>query len=61
MKRTAVKQHKVNLTENNQNEVDFKKIKLEETSLPLSSSVKFLTFCKKTAKKKLQGFNQSGK
>ena len=61
MKGTAVKQLEVNLTENNQNEIDLKKIKLEEVSLPLNSSVKFLTVCKKTAKKKLQGFNKSGK
>ena len=61
MRRTAVKQHEDNLTENNQNKVDLKKIKLKEVSLPLSSCVEFLTICKKSAKKKLEGFNKSGK
>ena len=61
MKRTAVKQHETNLTENNQSEVGLKNMNVKETSLPFNSCVKFLTICKQTAKKKLQGFNKSGK
>ena len=61
MKRTAVKLHDVSSTENKQNDIDLKKIKLEEISLPLNSCVNFLTFCKKTATKNSQGFNKSGK
>ena len=61
MKRSAFQQQEVISTENNQNEIDLKKIKLEEVSLPPSSCVEFQTFCKNSAKKKLQNFKKSGK
>ena len=61
MKASELKQLEVISNENNQNETELRKIKLKEVLLPVSSCVKFLAFCKKTAKKKLEGFNKSGK
>ena len=60
MKRNSVKQNEVNLTETNRNEIDSKKIKLDDVSLPLNSNVRFLIFCKKNVKIKCQGFIKSG-
>ena len=60
MKINSVKQREVNSIKNNQNDIGLNKMNVKEVSLPLSSSVKFVTFCKKTAYKKTQDFDESG-
>ena len=60
MKISLLKQHEDNSTKNNQNDIGLNKMNVKEASLPLSSSVKFVTFCKKTAYKKTQDFDESG-
>ena len=60
MKISLLKQHEVNSTKNNQNDIGLNKMNVKEASLPLSSSVKFVAFCKKIAYKKTQDFDESG-
>ena len=59
MKTSSPKKPKINSTGNNQSEVDSKKVKIEEVLFPSTNCSTFLIFCKKTAKKKLRGFNKS--
>ena len=59
IKKGIKKQHEVNSTKNDQNEVDSKKTKIEEVLPPSTGCSRFLICCKKDAEKKLRGLNKS--